>query len=398
MRDRPYFPGFRSREADRTNATGLAAMRAGDFERAEMLFRYALDLMPHQWGLWMNLGNSVGNRGRHREALAHYEHAHTLAPLEYAPRLNAAYAHLQLGQYREGWALYEERWRDPVMRELTSVVAGMFDVHDALAKRWDGVPREEKSLLLFPEQGAGDCLMMLRYWGALADTGMQIIYRVPASLYRLVRRNVPKGTQIVTTNDRVPAHDWHCPLMSLPFLFGMTSAADIPGADGYLAAKQHPALLDAPRLTVGLVWAGNPAHKGDAWRTMGIGPLRRLQAHTAADFVSFQIGDRAKDGECWPGLVTIKPHDFQDTAQYLTAVDLLVSVDTATAHLAGALGVRTLLMVSKNSDWRWGIEGKQTPWYRSVELVRQQRLGDWRSVVSYVSQFLSEELRQRRAA
>jgi hypothetical protein len=368
-------------------------MRAMDYERAEMLFRYALSLRPNHFGAWVNLGNCAGNRGRHREALRHYHKAFELAPLEPSPRVNAAYAHLTLGEYREGWALYEERWRDRGLLERTSVAGGLVGMSaaDTHSKRWDGVARPGQSLLVFSEQGAGDVLMMLRYWGALCLTDMEIIYRVPSSLYRLVLRNVPPNARVVMNTEKVPAHDYHCPFMSLPYLFRMESAADIPGAEGYLSAtaEHHEGC------SVGLVWAGNPAHKGDSHRSIAhVRELAPLIDVPGITWVSLQVGERAGD----LALHCPDSRDYWDTARVISGLDAVVTVDTSVLHLAGALGVPTFAMIARPNDWRWGASGERTPWYDSVRLFRQTHPGDWSLVVSRVRWELSEMVRQRRAA
>jgi hypothetical protein len=391
MSDHPLLPGYRSRESQRANVSALAAMELRDYERAEMLFRYALELNPQHFGAWLNLGTVAGHRGRHREALRYYHTAHTLAPLDYRPRINTAHAHLMLGEYREGWAVYEERWRGEEFLMRTGLEIGADAI---LSKRWDGVRREGKRLLVFSEQGVGDVLMMLRYWATLCLTDMDIIYRVPASLYRLVLRNVPPNARVVMSSEPVPEHDYHCPFMSLPYLFRMQSEADIPGAAGYLSTVAR----EFSGFTVGLVWAGNPDHKGDKDRSMAFAVLAPLfERLPSVRWISLQIGERAAD-IANTQIEYPEMRDYEDTARVIAGLDCVVTVDTSVAHLAGALGVPVLLMLGSPHDWRWGVNGERTPWYSSVRLFRQSHPGDWGPVVSSVRWELSEMVRERRVA
>jgi hypothetical protein len=386
-----------NREAKRANRAGLLAMQAGDYERAEMLFRAAVTLQPEAWGAWLNLGNSVGNRGRYREALRHYHHAHTLAPLEHSPRVNAAYAHLTLGESREGWALYEERWRDEGLRERTTVAAGLFRERASLTsgnrvrytatgltedetrrKRWDGRARPGESLLVFTEQGLGDLVMALRYHRELMALGMSVIYRVPAPLYRTTRYNC-RGAQVVMTTDPLPEHRWHCPSLSLPFLLGVREPGDVCGK-AYLSAPKDTAIAALSGYKVGFVWSGNPSHPNDSRRSIDITTMAPLFGLPGVTGVSLQVGAKAGEADQY-SLYRPPLQDFEDTCRVLAALDLVVAVDTSCAHVAGAMGVPTLVLLPNGPDWRWGASGERTVWYDSTVLLRQTHAGLWSAPV-----------------
>ena len=375
----------RKRAAKRAVASGLAAMDLQEYERAEMLFRYAVDCWPSHFGAWVNLGNAAGNRGRHRDAIRYYHQAHTLAPFDHNPRVNTAHAHLMLGEYQDGWSIYEERWRDPGFHARTSIPV---TPGTELAKRWDGVARPGRSLLVFNEQGVGDLLMMLRYWGRLADTGMEIIYRVPAHVWRLVRYNVPNGATVVTDVEPVPGHDYHAAFMSLPYLFRTWTPHDVPGAVGYLTARPHLAVSTLPGYTVGLVWKGNPAHTGDRHRSIHEDPIvfDRLIGTPGVTWVSLQLGASDIGGNALRSYETL---DYYETASVISSLDAVVAVDTSVAHLAGALGVPTLLMLGCPNDWRWKATGDRTHWYHSVRLYRSDRPNGWASVIEDVQDDLT---------
>jgi len=381
--------GWRKRESQRAVVSGLVAMNAQDYERAEMLFRLAVECYPKHFGAWVNLGNAAGNRGRHRDALRYYHHAHTLAPFDPAPRVNIAHAHLQLGEYRDGWSIYEERWHDPTFHARTSIAVA---AGTELAKRWDGAVHRDRSLLIFAEQGAGDVLMMLRYWGLLEQTGMHVIYRVPANLWRLVRYNVPKGADVVTDTEPVPRHDYHAAFMSLPYLFRTWRAADIPGSAGYLHARPHPEVASLPGYRVGLVWKGNRAHKGDAMRSIhNSDQLAPLFETAGVTWVSLQLGEAN-------GMKQFETLDFYETSTVVRSLHAVVSVDTSTAHIAGALCVPTLLMIGAPNDYRWMASGDRTPWYFNTTLFRCERPHAWPKVIESVRSELTRLVDQRRAA
>jgi hypothetical protein len=384
-------PGWRWRAARAEHAAGVACLDVGHPERAAEHFRIALAHRPDLPAAWLNLGNALGAQGAHRAAIACYREAHRLDPLAPHPLVNAGYAHLTLGEWREGWWHYEQRWGIEEFRKRTGLPGA------APQKRWDGRARVGDTLLIFSEQGAGDLLQMLRYAPALEHTGMRIVWRVSAPMLRLVRQNVPPTQRVVLDSDPHPEpHDWHCPAMSLPFHMGTNRPEDVPGAGGYLSVRAHAELMASDGLTVGVVWAGNPHHVNDRNRSIPIDRLAPLFTVPGTRWVSLQVGANAHEAERYQ-LHTIPMFDYKDTAAVIAALDLVVAVDTSVAHLAGALGVETLILLPTPADWRWLQDRTDSPWYTSVTLHRQRHHGDWSHPISAIHKHI-HTLVQRRAA
>ena len=378
-----HLPGWRWREAKRAHAQGVASLDAGHYERAAEHFRIALAYSPDLAPAWLNLGNAMGNQGCHRAAIACYRTAHRLDPAAPQPLVNAGYAHLTLGEWREGWWHYEQRWQIPEFREKNGLPGA------APGKRWDGVARPGQTLLVFNEQGAGDVIQMARYAPDLIDTHMNIVFRVPVGLFRLIRRSFSGWITVTMDSDRVSAHDWHAPFMSLPYLMGTNTPANIPWQSGYLDANNRAgdALRSLPRPRIGVAWAVSPHHSNDRNRSIPIELLAPLFEIPGTSWVSLQVGPKADEGAVYP-LHIAATRDYWETAGVITALDLVIAVDTSVIHLAGALGVPTLGLLATPSDWRWLLDREDTPWYNSVRLIRQPRPGDWGPVVRDVRDYL----------
>ena len=220
----------------------------------------------------------------------------------------------------------------------------------------------------------------------LRALGARLIFRVPPRLVHLVRRHLEEGEQVIDESEPLPPHDYIVPFMSLPYHLKITTAT-VPGAFGYLYQDCEAwGTFEERRTTVGMkigiVWAGSPLHVNDRNRSMTpalIAPL--LRAHPEASWVSLQVGPHeAASREL--ALRVPKVRTFHETAETLLRLDLLITVDTATAHLAGAMGIPTWLCIPAVPDMRWPMRGDRTPWYDSMRIFRQPTLGDWRSVVS----------------
>ena len=397
IRDRPFYPGYRTREAKRANTAALVAADAGDYALKEMWLRYALACAPHFWELWLNLGNALRNQGKHQSALEAYYRAHHMNPLSHVPLIEVAHTLLMLGEYREGWQMYEERWRNEGFKAITAsgIVA---NAREEQSKKWDGIARPGKRLLVFNEQGGGDVIMMLRYRELLEATGMELVWQVPAGFLRLLQYHRPLFGEICTNREQTPAHDYHVPMMSLPYLLGTWTMADIPKAP-YLRSGVDAKVMELSGLRVGICWRGQPGHKADLQRSIGLERCLPLFQLPNISWVNLTFGDKDEKEivEHNPPIYLPSCYDYYDTAGVVKALDLVVTVDSSVLHLAGALGVPTLGMIPNPSEWRWGIRCKAEHWYPTVDLIRQTRYHDWSSVIQEVTDFLLDEL-QRQAA
>lgn len=352
---------------------GSTLRRLGRFDEALESYDRALALDPRFAQAHSNKGVTLHDLLRKDDALACLDTALEIDPDYAQARFNKAIVHLLNGEFAQGWPHYEAR--------RTTGTARRFDV-----PQWQGdAPLDGSTLLLHAEQGFGDTIQFSRYARLAADRGARVVLEVPRTLAGLMRTLDGPDT-VVARGDPLPAFDLHCPLMSLPFAIG-TELATIPASERYLdsdparRATWEGRLADTRRPRVGLAWSGNLDNVRDRKRSI---PLATLLRHLpdGYEYVSLQKDVRDADA------ATLEQHtdirhlgerlgDFADTAAVCDLCDAIVSVDTALAHLAGALGRPTLIPVSHVPDWRWLLNRDDSPWYPSVRLLRQPAWDDW---------------------
>lgn len=359
---------------------GVFYEEMGEGRVAMAWYERAIALTPNFVPVLIDMARMEWAYGARESALERFETAITHQREWPEAAMNSAAPHFFLNRLRDGWTCYEQRWN----------VAG-FKVknaqRDTTAPAWKGEPLGGQRLLVFHEQGFGDSIMMLRYLRPLVEEkGATLLLKVPTNLLGLVEANAPPGSIVVPLESTIlPPHAAMVPLMSLPYHFD-TEHDTIPGAEGYLEPRwqEIPGTewMEPRARRVGLCWAGVPTHKNDRNRSMSPAILADLlRANPRIDWRSFQIGPRS--AECHElGLEKPDWITFEDSAHRLSQIDLLITVDTATAHLAGALGVPTWLCIPAVPEMRWPLEGERTPWYHSIRIFRQPLLGDWRSVMT----------------
>lgn len=356
------------------------ALKMLDRPEAVAQYQAALSLHPAFPEALNNLGVLERDHGSAAAAVKLCDRALRLVP-EYAEaRLNRALARLTLGDFGAGWADYEARWRVPGWPSPPPPF---------VQPRWDGLPLADRTLLLQAEQGLGDTLQFVRYVPQIAARGGRIVLSVPAALIPLLS-GLSGVDAIVDMTGPLPPFDCWLPLLSLPLVTGYApESASIP----YLAVAFDRVAQWRRRLgpgpTVGLAWAGNPGNRNDRRRSCPAQRLASLLALPGLHWVSLQKGAAAADiGRLgWSGRVAdLDPEirDFRDTAAILQAIDLLVTVDTAVAHLGGALGRPTWIMLGDATDWRWQQQRRDSPWYPTVKLFRQPAAGDWEGLIDRV--------------
>lgn len=351
----------------------LHAMDA--WEAAKVLYRKALALHPGFCEAWSNYGAGRQALGDLAGAAASFERAIASDPKFAEGWWNRALLRLLAGDYDRGLSDYEWRWRrDGHSRPSFSVAS------------WTDEDLRDRRILVWAEQGAGDCIQFMRFVPALAARGAAVVVAVPRRLVSLVA-SLPGVAEVsVLGEGPMPSTDFEVPMLSLPYRLGLGAAAmTIPAADINCPTWSTPIRDERP--IVGLVWAGDPVNRSDARRSIGLGMFRSLLLLPGIRWVSLQFGPRATDIvaeglegsiEDWSQILG----DFAQTGSVVsTAVDLVVTVDTATAHLAGSLRKETWVLLSHVPDWRWGLSGARTPWYPSLRLFRQPTPGDWNSVV-----------------
>ena len=353
-------------------------------------YRRAIDLAPDFPEGLNNLANVLADVGQADEAIDCFRRAIALQPNFADAHLGLAFSLLREGQFTEGWAEHEWRWRSPRFTAYP---------RDFVQPMWDGGPLEGRTLLLHAEQGLGDSLQMLRYLPGVLEQGGKLLLELPTALHNVVRAqwDLPQEA-LIAPGDPVPVFDMHAPLMSLPHIFG-TTLESIPGNTPYLRAE--PALVQRwqQRLTshagrrVGLVWAGNPGHQMDRRRSLTLSLLAPLADVPDTIFFSLQKGPATSELAGAPKSLNIvdlsgELTDFAETAAAIANLDLVISVDTAVAHLAGALGKPVNVLLSYTADWRWLSGRDDSPWYRSARLFRQTAPGDWQTPIAGLAQAL----------
>jgi tetratricopeptide (TPR) repeat protein len=370
--------------AEAWHALGLLRQAQGEMAAAEASFKRALELEPNFVAAWINLGSLKAGLEKFDEAIPLYDRALALAPDHAAAHWNRALALLTLGDYPAAWRDYDWRWRIPELVQSAEV--------KVLARRWRGEPVAGKTVLLHSEQGIGDTIQLARYAPLAARQGARVILAVQPVLVSLLAQ-LPNLERVMSVAEPLPPFDLQASLPDLPGLFG-TSLASIPDARGYLRpdparAERWSARFRAEsRRKVGLIWAGNPRHRDDRYRSITLAMLEPLLGRDDVAWFSLQVGERAKDLAAVSQAPVIDLSgdlsDFSETAAALSQLDLLISVDTAAAHLAGALGCPTWLLIARQADWRWMRDRADSPWYTSLRLFRQQRQGDWAPVIAGV--------------
>lgn len=373
------------RQAEAWLGLGLALRRAGRHDEAVTALQRVLKLEPGHVIALNNLGRAHRAAGRYEAAITAFDRALALQPDHVDSRWNRAVAKLLAGRLPEAWDDAEARWQLPGL-----------DPHPSYPRPvWQGEALAGKRLLLVPEQGLGDAIQFARYVPLLAGAGAHVLLGTRPELAGLMA-SLPGVGQVLAPGDALPDFDCYLPLLSLPRVCA-TGLESIPAKVPYLvpppaALRRWEALIPGGEgLAVGLAWAGNPNHVNDANRSMPIAALAPLRDVPGVRFFSLQVGPRAAEAELWPGLNDLSPQlaDFTETAAAVARLDLVITVDTAVAHLAGALARPAWLMLAHEPDWRWLAGRTDSPWYPTARLFRQARFNDWASVAHDVAAALA---------
>jgi len=375
---------------------GTALQEKDNLDEAIVAYRQAIALNPRFVKAHTNLGNALKATGQFDASISAYQKAIALNSDLPEAHTNLALSLLTLGDFQRGWREFEWRWK---LKEFVPIVRNF------VQPLWDGSPLEGRTVLLHCERGFGDTLQFIRYLPLVAQRGGRIVVECPAELQRLFR-TLEEAVEVIAWGQPLPAFDVHCPLLSLPRIFG-TTLTDIPSQVPYL--HPDPALVQAwsrtlgpsdGHLRVGQAWAGSPKFQGDRTRSLKLLQLAPLAAARGVKFFSLQkgpAGEQSKNPPAGLELVDLGPqlNDFADTAAVMTLMDLIITTDTSVPHLAGGLGRPVWVMLQFVPDFRWLLDRKDSPWYPSMRLFRQPSRGDWDSVIAEVLKALSHEERSR---
>jgi tetratricopeptide (TPR) repeat protein len=359
----------------------------GEFDLAVACFRKSIGLNPQFADAYINLGGTLADQRKLEEAVACYDKSLALRPDLPDAHFNKALVLLALGDLAAGWSEYEWRWKMPQM-----IAAGpCFE-----RPQWRGEAAEGQTLLIHAEQGFGDTLQFCRYGQLAAEKGLRVVMSVQKSLVRLLH-SLPGIDQVVAEGEELPAFDVQCAMLSMPFAMN-TTLANVPSHISYLkpdeaqtaAWRDRLAGLVGSETRVGLVWAGSSRNSPalaavDRRRSVSPDRLAPLLGLPRLHFFSLQ-----KDGPPAPPDFPLIDYvhemtDFADTAALVANLDLVISVDTAVAHLAAALGKPVWLLDRFDSCWRWLTGRRDSPWYPSLRLYRQPVPGDWDAVIAEVA-------------
>jgi len=368
----------------------------GNLEGAILHCQKALALRPDYPKALNNLGNALKDARRFEEAIATYKEALLLEPYDAEVHIHLAMALLALGRFDQGWREYEWRWKSKQLRHA---------FHDFAKPEWQGEAGEGRTLLIHAEQGFGDTLQFCRYVPLVKECGFHVIMAVPPPLKRVIQ-SLDGVEKVVAKGDVLPPFDLHCPIMSLPLAFH-TTLETIPAPLPYLSPdpadvakwRDRVAALANDALKVGLVWAGSSRAHLHSTDLIATDQTRSVTPEVLAplmDVPNVQFFSLQKEGTRAPDAFHLIDrmedcHDFADTAALIMNLDLVISVDTAVAHLAGALGKPVWLLNRFNSCWRWLVERDDSPWYPdTLRLFNQKEMGNWDEVILRVRAALAE--------
>jgi tetratricopeptide (TPR) repeat protein len=358
----------------------IALEALGRFEEAQSAINEALRIEPNKPDAHATKANICKAQGYLDEALSHYQYSLWLRPNEVSVRYNRSLTLLQKGAWEEGWKEYEWRLHRKVGEPRCNSKSPM----------WDGSPGNGRTILVWAEQGLGDVIQFCRFVPLLKTKGFRVVFHIPGILLRLMQ--TLKGVDELTLEgDVLPSHDVQCPLMSLPHHF-QTTIHTVPAASSYLEvpsafrSKWQQLELDPKKKSVGLYWQGNPNHPGDRHRSIPFTTLLPLVQDSEIEWISLQQGPGRDDASRSIGVGQVRDlgksyQTIDDLAAVIAKLDLVISVDTAAAHLAGALGKTVWIGLSSSPDWRWLMQCTDTPWYKSAILLRQRKIGAWAELI-----------------
>ena len=369
------------------NARGMALERLGRYADALAAFERMLTLHPDHTDALNNRGMVLARWGRFSEALDSYTRSLSIKRDQPQAFYNRSLIRLALGDWSRGLREFETRWIVPPLNAVRFKTA---------APLWLGqTSLVGKTLVVHHEQGYGDTLQCARYIPRLIALGAKVVFAVPPALCALMRASLD-GAQVISLTEQIPEHDLHCPMMSLLLAFNVTSerlSADAPylTADATLARawRKHPEAHRRPR--IGLLWSGRRYPPINYPRDIPLATLQSLFS-LDAEFVILQKEISEEERAVLSRITNVDYavadnfRDFTDTAAVIDALDLVISVDTAVAHLAGALGKPVWLLNRYASCWRWLQEGSRSGWYPTMRVFRQSSVGDWTSVVKAAHQ------------
>jgi tetratricopeptide (TPR) repeat protein len=378
--------------ADAYYNSALVLQDLNELDAAMLCYDTAISLNPDLLQAYVNRSNTLKDLRRFDAALWSLDEAIAIDPDFAEAHWNKSILLLMSGDFNEGWREFEWRWRwDKFPSPKRNFDQPLWTGNESVAG---------KTILLHSEQGLGDAIQFARYTKMVSDAGFRVIFEIHKPLEKLFEQ-LPGVSQRVVMGDPLPPFDMHCPLLSLPFVF-KTSELTIPAVVPYLSSNARKVAEFESRLgekkapRVGLVWSGNQQHTNDHNRSIKLFDLWE-QLPEGCQYVSLQKEVRPEDQvilEAHPEILSFGSdlNDFSDTAALCELMDIIISVDTSVAHLAGALGKKVWILLPYMPDWRWLLDRDDSPWYPTATLYRQKGRGEWKGVLETVTADLLSEI------
>ena len=364
-------------------AKGNALRSLHALGQAAEAFQTGVELAPTNGELKLSLANTKRELGQVPEAIRLLREVSTEHPEFAESHRDLAHALLLNGEYLEGWHTNRWRWSTRSLRGGKR--------HQSITE-WTGQPLTGKRILLWDEQGFGDAIQFVRFVPWVAEMGAEVLLEVQPGLVRLFE--TVEGVSAVFARDgTLPRVDYQASLLDLGDVF-CTELSAIPNATAYLHVERSVEKLDGDRPKVGLCWAGNPNHDNDRNRSIDLKLLEPLLNLPGIDFFSLQIGSQAGETVSASKLQKLPGElgDFLDTARFVVALDIVITVDSSIVHLAGALGQAVWVLLPYAPDWRWLLGREDSPWYPSASLFRQSQPGDWAVPIQEMCKRITEKL------
>jgi Flp pilus assembly protein TadD/ADP-heptose:LPS heptosyltransferase len=375
-----------SKERDIYIDVGILLFEQGEFEASIEFYRKAIALDPESAIAHNNLGHCLSQLNPDEEAENEFRKALSLEPNYIIAHFNLAIHLLKLGKFEDGWQEY--RWR--TKREDVKI-----SKHDS--PEWNGEDLTGRSIIILAEQGFGDIIQAARYLKRIRQNGTKIILECPGVLTPLFS-SLPEVDQIIYRKGPLPAADFHIPILNIPAVL-QDDVDSLSTENAYLSAtpktinEWQQRLGSSNKFRVGIVWQGSPSFKTDRWRSIPLNEFSELASIPEVELVSLQKGEagtnQIADFQKHYSLLDVdkklkRNRNFMDTAAIICNMDLVITSDTSVAHLAGALGAPTWVLLSANADWRWMVNREDSPWYPSMRLFRQNTFGDWQQLFKKV--------------
>ena len=393
--------------AEAYNNKGNVLQELYRYEDALEWYDRAIDLNPQYAEAYSNMGNALKLLDRHEEALENYHAATTINPQYFDAYWHKALTQLRNGDFESGWKNYEARWFKSSPVKFSFQYIPRLESESGLCG---------KKILVWSEQGLGDSIQFSRYIKFLSLNGAEVVFLVPHALLE-VFAPLKKYCTLTTVIDDDSYFDFHSPLLSLPLVFS-TETSSVPADVPYITPDPEkvkallPCIEASNQVKVGLIWNGGfRIGAPELWavnkrRNIELDQIAALRGVQGVDFYSLQKGDpaeselAARKDQVWPELINCVHllNDFSDTAALMECLDLIISVDTSSAHLAGALGKPVWILNRYDSCWRWLKGREDSPWYPTAKIYQQKHPGNWDEVIVRVKADLNDLAQKKRAA